>query len=328
MHILAEYTQEASVDLELLNEVYSLIISFKIDVEAKDKDGRLPLHYALKSQNLKIAKKLLSNKTTKQVVKLWNTFDKVREKDSNASDCTAFSMLFYNIVNKVTDSYDTPLLQEAIDLFGTNIKEMIPFMNVEDPNYPIQHQIHPLIALIEKLGIESWKVDAESFDLVNTRSPDVGYNFIDFCFRLGKISILKHTFFYSTVADYLNSKKNIKWIEKILADPLKKNAFLNTDRIVQFVEEAFNVRLKVNLNHDIRDFQMYFADIPKFSYDYEEDSEIVLKRSKNIPGNIFKNIPDKDKDFCKIDSNQNSENHCVVVKDEVETGFYYDACMK
>ena len=138
---------------------------------------------------------------------------------------------------------------------------------------------------------------------------------------MGKISNLKHTFFYPTVADYLKSKKNIECIEGILADLLKKDTFVNTDRIVQFVEEAFNFRLKINLNHDIRDFQMYFADIPKVSYDYEEDSEIVLKRSKNIPGNIFKNIPDKDKDFCKVDSNQNNEKHCVVVKNEVETGF-------
>ena len=94
--------------MELLNEVYSLIILFKIDIEAKDKDGRLPLHYTLKSQNIKIAKKLLSSKTTKQVVKPWNTLDKMRDKYSNASDCSTFSMLFYNIVNKVTDYFNTP----------------------------------------------------------------------------------------------------------------------------------------------------------------------------------------------------------------------------
>ena len=328
MHILAEHTKESSVDLELMNEVYNLIVSFKIDIEAKDLDGRLPLHYALKSQNIKIAKKLLSNKTTKQVVKLCNTLDDARDKSPSSCDSSAFSMLFYNVVNKSTDCYDSPLVQEAIDLFGTNIKEMIPFVNVEDPNYQIQHQIHPLIVLIEKLGVDACSVDAESFDLVNMRSPDESYNFIDFCFRLGKISVLKHKFFNSILADYLKPKKNIEWVEGILAEPLRKDAFVNTERIVQFIEEEFNTRLEVNLNHDVRDHQMFFADEPKISYDYEEDSELVLKRSKNIPGNIFKNISDKDKDICKVDSNQNTEKHCVVVKDELETGFYFDACMK
>jgi len=70
MHILAQYTNEATVDQELLNEVYNHIVSFKIDIEATDSNGRLPLHYALRSKNIKIATKLLSNKTAKQIVKL------------------------------------------------------------------------------------------------------------------------------------------------------------------------------------------------------------------------------------------------------------------
>ena len=147
MHILAEHANEKNVDKELLNEVYQLIIKLKVNIEASDNEGRIPLHYALKSQNIQVASMLLSNKTAKQVVKLCNTWDN--------SNISAFAMIFDKLRNNQQGG-SSPLVQEAINLFGTNIKEMLPFIRFNRKAFPYtqlsfmvddNESIHPLSLL-------------------------------------------------------------------------------------------------------------------------------------------------------------------------------------
>ena len=61
----------------------------------------------------------------------------------------------------------------------------------------------------------------------------------------------------------------------------------------------------------------------KNSYDYEKDSEDYLE--EEIPR--LQKLLKSDQD-CEVDSSDKSEKYCYVVKDEEETGFFFDAMMK
>lgn len=315
MHILAEYANESNVDKELLNEVYNLIINLKVNIEASDNEGRIPLHYALKAQNIQIASKLLANKTTKQVVKLCNTLDN--------NGISAFAMIFDRL-SKNKQGSSSPLVQEAINLFGTNIKEMTPYVRFNKNAFPYtqlsfmiddNELIHPLILLIDSIKtLDYISVDIQSFDLAwrsfsSSKSKDDNLSVIDWLFKLGMVTHLKHNLIKPKVIEYLNVKANVKRIEDILKTPTKRNLFINTERIAQFVSETFGVQLNVDLKINIAQFHKMFESKIKVLYDYEKDSEDYL--NKEIP-NLTKDVNMDEEVKCKLDSTEDTEKHWEV----------------
>jgi ankyrin repeat protein/predicted DNA-binding WGR domain protein len=331
MHILAEHTRESSVDCDLLNDVYKMIVDFKIDIEAEDNEGRIPLHYALKSQNLLIATNLLSGKTDAQIVKLCNSVDH--------EGISALGML-YNKLSKNEEASRSPLNVAFINLFGPNIKQMNPFITYKKLYFPYTFlsfvvedgtKIHPLILMMESCGgqLETLQADIVSADLDKVESED-GLTLIDWLFKLSKLRFMKHQFFKTHIENYLKDKKNVKKVEEILSTEIRPGVYLNIPRIVAFAEETFSVKLNVKIDSNPKQRHKEFSAKTKKLYDYEADSEKVLdKKIPVLEKELQKEVDKKGKALeCVLDSNQGTEKHCLVVKDENETGYYYDAVMK
>lgn len=152
LHVLAESTDESNVDFELLQEVYSLIVKLKVSVDAKDNEGRTPLHYALQRQNTYIASLLLAGTTPKQLVKQCNAADN--------HNVTAFAMLFDKLANNTASSAQL-LEQSVIDMFGPHVAELIPFVRFDHKAFPYsflsftvedKEHVHPLVLLLQTIN--------------------------------------------------------------------------------------------------------------------------------------------------------------------------------
>lgn len=129
---------------------------------------------------------------------------------------------------------------------------------------------------------------------------------IDWLFKLGMVTHLKHNLIKPKVIEYLNVKANVKRIEDILKTPTKRNLFINTERIAQFVSETFGVQLNVDLKINIAQFHKMFESKIKVLYDYEKDSEDYL--NKEIP-NLTKDVNMDEEVKCKLDSTEDTEKH-------------------
>lgn len=331
MHVLAESTREGSVDAELLNEVYGLISSLGVDFEAKDNFGRIPLHYAMMSHNFTIASKLLENHNSKQIVDLCNTTD-----DEGIS---AFAMIYHKL-SKNSGSFNTPIPHQVITLLQShNIAQMNPFVKFDRSAFPYTFlsfaledgvMIHPLILLLESQSVDSLNVTINHFDLDKLESQDHGYTFIDWLFKLGKIRVINHVLFKEKVRNYLKTKANVKKIEEILNEPLKDDVYLNVTRIGRYVADTFGVKLNIKVNVDLKSRHKHFTGKPKTIHDFEGDSEKYLdKEIPRLEKEAEKEAEKKGKTLeCVLDSTQPTEKYCLVVKDEEEPGYYFDAIMK
>ena len=123
------------------------------------------------------------------------------------------------------------------------------------------------------------------------------------------ITFLKHHLFKTVVTDYLKNKSNLKKIEDILSTPTKRNLYINTQRVAQFVSETFGVQLKIDLKLNIAKFHKMFEGKSKVIYDYEKDSEAYL--DKEIP-KLMKDVKKDEEVKCTLDSTQDTEKHCEV----------------
>ena len=358
LHIVAEYSS-GGVAQELFDEVYNLIISLKIDTDAQDDEGRLPLHYALKNQNLDIATRLLKDRSQKDIIVLCNTEDN--------DGLTAFSMLYHKVsLNQQTNT--SPLNMGFFALLGDSIKDLNPFVRFSKLSFPYTAfsylledgiMIHPLILMIENANssnsgynsgfggglfgnnygnnnvttpnpLDVFRIEIINLDLEKPatenlsrkkNSKESNYNFIDWLFKLGKVTVLKNDYFKKPIGEYLKKKKNVEKIEEILGTPLKDDTFSNVPRILKFTEEFYGVKLKIpGFNSKSGDFDIAeeaienhksFRKGTKIMYDYNEDSEKYL--DKIIP-ELEKEMEDavakKGKKLeCVLDSNQPSEKH-------------------
>ena len=105
-------------DIELVNDVFNLLVQSNVDRMAKDKYGRMPLHYAYKSGNMYIASKLMEDMSVEQKVEILNTQD--------LEMISVFGMLFENMSkNEVSSS---PLTQEVLNIVGLDILKLNPFV--------------------------------------------------------------------------------------------------------------------------------------------------------------------------------------------------------
>ncbi|CAI2359252.1 unnamed protein product [Moneuplotes crassus] len=374
LHIIADNYNPHQVDRELFDEVYKLIIDLGFDTDAQDNYGRIPLHYALKNQNLDITTRLLEGKK--------NRIDLLNSKDDEG--LSAFSML-YDQVSRSPDS-GSPLAKFA-DLLGEDIGKLNPFVKFRKLSHPYSFlsyvledgiMIHPLVLLVDSIfknysagyrggmfgsnnannepnPLDSLKYEIEHLDLESSMTLDLSMNdkdqedlnFIDWLFKLGKVSVLKNSYFKTPVFEYLKVKKNLRKVEAILATPFKDDIFINVPRIVKFVQEAYSVELNVEGFDSADDFQEIDDDMrshhEEFAlritgkkgakarlYDHEADSEKYLdKRIPELEEEMKKSLDKKGKKLeCIIDSNQDTEKHCVVVNDEFETKHYFDVVMK
>lgn len=123
------------------------------------------------------------------------------------------------------------------------------------------------------------------------------------------VTHLKHNLIKPSVVEYLKVKANVKRVEDILSSPTKRNLYINTDRIAQFVSETFGVQLNVNLKINIAKFHKIFESKIKVLYDYEKDSEDYL--NKEIP-KLMKDLKKDEEVKCKLDSTEETEKHCEV----------------
>ena len=349
LHVLAESYNSSQVAHELFDEVYKLIIDLKFDANVQDDYGRLPLHYALKNQTVDIATRLLDGMSAAEKVKALNTEDN--------EGLTAFSMLYYKASRN--EGSQSPLGQ-FYNLLGSDIHKLNPFVRFNTLSFPYSFlsyvledgaMIHPLILLLDSVdinSIDSLKIDIENLNLEQhpiqpnskKRKKYERLNFIDWLFKLGKVNILKNNYFKKTVHNYLKNKRNAEKIEGILATPLRDDIYINVPRIISFVDEVFGVKLKVQgfdpkgkykeIKADVLDHHYQFEEGVKILYDYEADSEKYLeKKIPELEKEMLKSLKKKGKVLeCVLDSDQPNEKQCIVVKDEGDTEYYFDAVMK
>jgi len=330
MHILAEHTNENAADPELLSEVYELIINLKVDIEAEDDMGRIPLHYALKSHNVGISSKLLEGKSQKQITDTCNKTD--------VEGVSAFAMLYYKL-SKNEQNSQSPLNSMFLQLFGNDVKDMIPFVRFDRNHFPYQfisyvvedgEWIHPLILLMETSNdISSAHTEIIHFDLFK-ENPEDGLTLIDWLFKLGKVTYINNINFKLHVQTYLQDKKNVKKIEKLLSEPIKDDVYINYQRMSDFILYTFGVKLNISVKSDHKEFSKEFCSRVQVLYDYELDSENYLDREVPRLEKEEENAADRrGKEVqCKVDSTESTEKHCLVEKDEGEAGYSFDVAMK
>lgn len=124
--------------------------------------------------------------------------------------------------------------------------------------------------------------------------------------------MLSQDYFYETVAAYLSKEGNVKWIEETLSKVNQFGAYQNIDRIKRFVKLRFGLELSITPEIDDSHRYNMLKLMDKSVFDYERDSEEYL--DEVIP----KLSEENNSAECAVDSNEATEKHCSVVKDDEE----------
>ena len=147
MHVFCEYLSQHHQDMTLINEVYDLLIDSGIDIFAKDKKGRTPLHLCFKNSNMVIANKLLKDIPVNEIVNILNTQDDEK--------VTVFGTLFEGL-SQGTPFEPFAVLSHIYSLVGDLIKALNPFVVFRKQYFPYTQisyaledgeMVHPLILL-------------------------------------------------------------------------------------------------------------------------------------------------------------------------------------
>ena len=318
MHVLANHAGKHNRDEEKIQEIYDILVSSGVDIEAQDNEGRIPLHYAYHQNNEFIAEMLLISKSHDQIVEILNMQDK--------DNITVFGMIFKDLESFCSINNMTIMTLRAI---GKDIKKLNPFIRFHKMNHPYTHRgcwlldkemIHPLILLDTSIDFPEDEI-TKIFDFTEMRSQDFGMSWIDQAFKFGRVGLLSQPFMINVVSTYLQDPKNIEFIERCLSCPIKFDAYQYLDRIIKFIYENFEVFLNLK-PQEIDDDFCVVKEMVKANYDFERDSEEYLE--KQIP--IL--IQQEGKPDWEVDSNEFTEKHCVVVQDTEESKYYFDAMMK
>lgn len=320
LHIYCENVNQHQSDVELMNEVYDVIVNSGLDQYQKDNDGRIPLHYCYMKGNMRLAQKLLSECSTQEKIEVLSTQDN--------DQVSVFGMLFHGISQGGSGS---PLTPEVYSILREDTKKLNPFVKFRKEYFPYTQiayslqdgdMIHPVILMNDKMG-ELHPQLLEYFDFVGIGSPDKGYSLICQMLLLGRVSMLSMPVFRTTISKYLEDARSIKFIEETLAKPNIFGAHQNVTRIQRFLWNQFRVKVEIQVQEDENAKISLVKEKVKESFDYVKDSEDYL--DTEIPKLQDEMKSDRE---CVLDSSDNNEKHCYVVKDEDETKFFYDAMMK
>ena len=125
LHVLAEHYAD-TVEEEVFDEVFDHMNSLKIDENARDNEGRLPLHYAFENGNISIIQRFLDGKSKKEKIDLCNT-----EDDEGV---TAFSMLYHHIYEN--SDVTSPITEEIVEYFEDIFDKIKIYNKYEKKNFP------------------------------------------------------------------------------------------------------------------------------------------------------------------------------------------------